>query len=325
MTDLPPEDAPTVGQTVALVRQSPNLLPKPLAELQEAANLLARAGPMVPPMFQNEPDRCLAIVYQAARWGMDPVAVASQAYFTPDKSGAMRINYQAQLVAALVYNRAPIQGRPKISFHGEGANRYCHVSIKLRGTKERLDYTSPKIAQIKVKNSPLWFVDPDQQLSYYSIRAWARRWTPDILMGVYTPDDFQEVSVQDVSEIKPKRDPFDEEEPPHVEAELVVDGDGVVIEEPPEPSGGHQQEPEPPERKAEREWFNGFLAKALELESAEAVQDAWNKLLEAKNAGRVKSYQPEVITAGRAAVAARVAELAEQKPADDASDFPGDR
>jgi hypothetical protein len=40
-----------------------------------------------------------------------------------------------------------------------------------------------------VKNSPLWKGDVDQQLFYYSVRAFARRHFPDVMMGIYTVDE----------------------------------------------------------------------------------------------------------------------------------------
>jgi len=65
----------------------------------------------------------------------------------------------------------------------------CKVTATFKGEDEPQEYTSPKVRDIKVKNSPLWVSDPQQQLGYYSVRAWVRRHCPDVLLGVYAPDE----------------------------------------------------------------------------------------------------------------------------------------
>ena len=46
-----------------------------------------------------------------------------------------------------------------------------------------------KIKTIKTRNSPLWTQDPEQQLAYYTKRAWARLYCPEVLLGVYAEDE----------------------------------------------------------------------------------------------------------------------------------------
>jgi len=234
----------TEAQLPALLAKAASLLPAPLEKLQEVADFMAAAGPMVGPGFQGHPRRCLAIAYQAARWGLDPVAVSQKAYVT-EQRGVERIGYEAQLVASIINTRAPLakgpggQRRPiEIDYFGEGAARYCVVTGYLEGSEKPRKVSSPTVANIKPKNSPLWFSDPDQQLAYYTQRSWARRWCPQVLLGIYTPEElsFVQVSVEDVT---PKRaaDLYDDSPPEEVEAELVGDS-AVPVEEPPEPSGG---------------------------------------------------------------------------------------
>ncbi len=165
------------------------LLPAPLAVMQEVAEFMASSGPMVPAHFQNNPQACFAIVYQAARWRMDPFAVAQKAYITQDRNKKDRISYEAQLVKAVIDTNAPLVGVLEITFHDDGQQRYCKVTGMLQGARRPSVLSSPRLINIWPKNSPLWFNDPDQQLSYYSCRAWARRYCPGVLMGIYTPDE----------------------------------------------------------------------------------------------------------------------------------------
>jgi len=160
------------------------LAPQTLAEVMDFAQLMAKAGPMVGKAFRNNPGACVAITMQAMQWGMNPFAVSQKAYTTGDNIG-----YEAQLVTAVINAHAPVKERPKFTFEGEGAKRRCTVTATLKGESEACVYQSPEVGTITTKNSPLWKQDPDQQLSYFSIRAWARRYCPEVIMGVYAIDE----------------------------------------------------------------------------------------------------------------------------------------
>jgi len=86
---------------------------------------------------------------------------------------------------------APIKGRFKFAYSGEGEKRRCKVSVTCADGEE-VSYESPEVGKIPIKNSPLWKGDPDQQLAYYSSRAMCRRHFPDVILGVYTPDEMED-------------------------------------------------------------------------------------------------------------------------------------
>jgi hypothetical protein len=75
------------------------------------------------------------------------------------------------------------------TFEGTGPSRQVTVTGRLKGARRDQTITSNQIGQIKTKNSPLWQSEPDQQLSYYGSRLWARRHAPHILMGIYSQDE----------------------------------------------------------------------------------------------------------------------------------------
>jgi len=47
------------------------------------------------------------------------------------------------------------------------------------------------LSQAQVRNSTLWGSDPKQQLAYLGVKRWARLYCPDVILGVYTPDEFE--------------------------------------------------------------------------------------------------------------------------------------
>lgn len=166
-------------------------------EMMEVAKLMSLSQVAVPKHLRENPGACLAVIIQAASWGMSPFAVANKSYSVND-----RISYESQMVNAVILNRAPIKGRIKYAFEGEGPTRKCIVSVEtLDG--ETITHPSPLFRDIKVKNSPLWTQDPDQQLAYYTSRAMCRRHFPDVLLGVYTPEEMNE-EMRDVTPDRPQ-------------------------------------------------------------------------------------------------------------------------
>src|SRR4029077_15110442 len=61
------------------------------------------------------------------------------------------------------------------------------------------EYKSPRIADIQPKNSPLWKSDPGQQLAYYCLRAFARRWCPETILGIHDVDELRDAAMIDVT------------------------------------------------------------------------------------------------------------------------------
>jgi hypothetical protein len=179
------------GLALASGGTSITVIPASMGEVMEFAKMMAISGIAVRPAFRGNPGACLGVAMQAFRWGMDPFAVTNKAYVVKNKSGDEQIAYEAQLIHAVVNERAPLQNRLRPVYSGEGAKRICKISGLLKGETEPLEYESPEFAKIQPKNSPLWTTDPDQQLFYYSVRAWARRHVPEVLLGVYTEDEME--------------------------------------------------------------------------------------------------------------------------------------
>jgi hypothetical protein len=167
-----------------------------MEQIMEFSKVMAIAQVAIPKHLRENPGACLAIAIQASEWQMSPFAVANKTYVVND-----RIAYEAQLINAVILRRAPILGRLKVSYSGEGATRKCKVSAKLADGDD-VEYESPTFATIPVKNSPLWKGDPDQQLFYYSSRAMCRRHFPDVILGIYTSDELQDMPRMNAVEIK---------------------------------------------------------------------------------------------------------------------------
>lgn len=166
------------------------IAPQNLAEVVKFAEVMCRADIALPKHLRGNAGACMAVALQALDWQMNPFAVASKSY---QVNGA--IAYEAQLIAAVVNTRSGIKGRLKYRYDGTGNDMTCTVTGVIDG--DELEYTTPAIGSITTKNSPLWKSDPQQQLGYFAARSWARRHTPEVILGVYDREEAEQLQGPD--------------------------------------------------------------------------------------------------------------------------------
>jgi hypothetical protein len=195
-----------------------------LARMERFANLMATARSTVPQHFQGKPGDCLAVVMQATTWGMNPFAVAQKTHLINGVLG-----YEAQLVASVINSSSLLADRFNFEWFGPWekiVGKFKMVESKTKkddnGNPKKFmmpDWntndehglgvrvwatikgeTEPRMlellmTQARTRNSTLWTEDPKQQLAYLAQKRWARLYAPDVILGVYTPDEVQEFSV----------------------------------------------------------------------------------------------------------------------------------
>lgn len=173
-----------------------------MGEAMEFAKLMSLAREGVRKHCRENPGLCLSICIQAMEWQVNPLALANKSYVVNDQ-----LCYEAALYQTIIARRAPIVGRIKMEFAGESEKRTCRVWAELADGTGSVEYTSPPTGRINPKNSPLWKNDPDQQLFYFSVRSFARRHFPDVMMGVYTVDEMLDaVETVRTVDTRPKAD-----------------------------------------------------------------------------------------------------------------------
>lgn len=208
--------------------------PQALGQLTSFANLMADSSISVPAHFAGKPADCMAVVMQAMQWGMNPYAVAQKTHLINGVLG-----YEAQLVNAVISSSNAIVGRFHYEYDGDwskctrtkeetvkrpakGGGTYdklervrgwtdedeiglsVRVGAILRGESE-ITWGEPVfISGVVVRNSPLWVSNPKQQIAYLAVKYWARLYCPEVILGVYTPD---EVEVRTEREINPPERP----------------------------------------------------------------------------------------------------------------------
>lgn len=178
-----------------------------MVRIESMAARMATSKITTPKHLQGNEGDCMAIIMQAMQWGMNPYAVAQKTHLVNGVLG-----YEAQLVNAVITARAPVKERLNFEWYGDwskvngkedkSSDNGVRVSATLRGEQQ------PRVLEISmaqvgpVRNSPLWAADPRQQIAYLATKRWARLYCPDVILGVYTPDEVIEREELDVTPVQ---------------------------------------------------------------------------------------------------------------------------
>lgn len=163
------------------------MVPRNMREAMEMATMMARTG-FLAKEIQN-PGGALFVMEQSMRWNMSPFAVAMETSFIQGKP-----MFSGKIVAAAVQSSGVLAGRLSYAYTGKGDDRTVTVSGTIRGEAEARDVTV-RLGDAKTGNK-VWQSQPDQQLAYHGARVWARRHTPEVMLGVYAPEEFDEAPAQ---------------------------------------------------------------------------------------------------------------------------------
>jgi hypothetical protein len=188
--------------------------PQYLAAISSFAQIMAQGAATIPKHLQGNVADCMAVAMQAAQWKLSPFAVAQKTHLINGVLG-----YEAQLINAVISRSGVLANRFEYEWYGPWENvigkfiikknsdgkEYRQpgwsmaderdigiiISARLNGEDEprKLDLL---LAQARVRNSTLWADDPRQQLAYLAVKRWSRLYCPDVILGVYTPDELEE-------------------------------------------------------------------------------------------------------------------------------------
>jgi hypothetical protein len=213
MNDQPRADLVTRDQRRAEMQQltfSPNgqlFQPSNGRELMDMANMMSTSGFMVKELYRNNPGACMALIAICSPYGLNPLQVSWKTY-KASKNEDAPIAFEAQVIVAMVNASGAVRGGLRYTYEGEGDGRVCICSGIIAGETNPVEVRSPALSKITPKNSPLWKADPDQQLAYYTGRSWARRYKPEMLLGVYDVDELEPPMMRDVTPQEARPNPM---------------------------------------------------------------------------------------------------------------------
>jgi hypothetical protein len=154
----------------------------PLEPQQALSIAQAFAGAkMVPQQFKQSVGDCYIAVTMAHRYGMDPFLLMQEMYIING-----RPMLSGKLTAAICNHNLAEPLTPVYS--GDGADRKVTITGRVEGREpQAIELT---VKQAKTSNEQ-WTKNPDQMLMYAGSRMWARRYTPDVILGILFDDEVE--------------------------------------------------------------------------------------------------------------------------------------
>lgn len=219
MTDLAtslPELTTLAPSSSALILDNASM-----ASITEMAAMMAKGRTTVPEHLRGNVSDCAAVIMQAMQWRMNPWAVGQKTHLVNGVLG-----YEAQLVNAVIQASGVTEDRFHYEWFGPWdkiVGKTKVVQVPAKADKKAYEFRVPDygladedglgvavwatlkgesepttlellLVQAAVRNSPLWASDPKQQLAYLAVKRWARLYTPDVILGVYTPDELEQTA-----------------------------------------------------------------------------------------------------------------------------------
>lgn len=214
-----------------IARQSTSALvlsDESMDRMLRVAQVMSNGVATIPKHLQRNPADCLAVIMQSMQWRMNPFAVAQKTHLVNGILG-----YEAQLVNAVITSMAPTKDRIHYEWFGKWeaiVGKFKEIESKnkkdddghfkkyrvpawdikaeeglgvkvwatMKGESEPRELTL-LMTQARTRNSPLWADDPKQQLAYLAVKRWSRLYCPDVILGVYSRDELEEIDVTPTS------------------------------------------------------------------------------------------------------------------------------
>lgn len=178
-----------------------NFKPKNLAGLWRLGVMYSKSA-LVPDHYKNKPDDCAIAVQMALRCKVDILTFLQSSYIVHGKPGI-----EAKLAIAMINGSGQIKGRIRWKFEGEGRTRKCTAvaTDALTGDliEQSVTWAMAEAEGWTKKSGSKWLTIPDLMFQYRSAMWLARTNFPDVLMGMYTTDEIEDVEPEQQPERKP--------------------------------------------------------------------------------------------------------------------------
>jgi len=166
-----------------------SLAPRNFQEAMLAANMYARSS-LVPQQYRGKQAECFVALQLANRQGVDPLMLMQNSYVVGGRPGV-----EGKYAIALMNARGPFKGGVHFEYGGKGDNRSCTAWGIRKDTGERCEaVVDMEMAKAEgwTKNQK-WRTLRDLMLAYRSGAFLARMYCPEVLMGMQTIEEIQDV------------------------------------------------------------------------------------------------------------------------------------
>ena len=163
-------------------------------EAQRFANLLCSSS-LVPCNFQGQANlgNCVIALEMSRRMRMSVLAVMQGMYVVKGRPA-----WSSQFIVSAI-NNSRLFSRLQYETEGEGNTLRCRAWALERATGKKLvgTWITMDMAQKEgwsTKDGSKWRTMPDQMIRYRAAAFFGRLYCPDILMGLYAPDEVEAIN-----------------------------------------------------------------------------------------------------------------------------------
>lgn len=151
---------------------------------------------------------CFLVVNQAMAWKLNPFLIMGETYEVQGKLG-----FQGKLIIAVMNTRAGLREKLTFEFNDKkGDDLAVTVSGRFIGEDSPRTVTV-SVGQVKTSNQ-MWTKDPEQKLIYTAAIRWARRYAPEVVMGVMIEEDLEAIKEEaHIASLKQVKSPVFENHP----------------------------------------------------------------------------------------------------------------
>lgn len=169
--------------------------PEKFEHVWRIANALAKSD-LVPDHFKRKPENCFLACQMAFRCGVDPMAFLQKSYVIAGKPAI-----ETQLALAMVNSSGLLKGSIRYKHDGKGKDRSCTAYCTEAATGEVLQHTllwhTVEAEGWVAKKGSKWISDPLLMLEYRSAMRLIRTHFPEVLLGMYTREEAEEMATMD--------------------------------------------------------------------------------------------------------------------------------
>lgn len=198
---------------------------------QRVAKMLA-ASTLVPQQFQGNVPNVMIALEMANRLNASPFMVMQNMYIVHGRPG-----FSATYVIASI-NACGRFSPLRFEISGEGDDRSCYAWVIEKSTGDRLEGSPVSIRMAKTegwynKQGSKWQTMPEQMLRYRAAAFFGRLYAPDILMGMQTAEEAEDIGPASWTPSAPTAPSGG---PARMEEAVTIDAE--VVEQPAEPLSG---------------------------------------------------------------------------------------
>jgi len=223
---------------------------------------------LVPDHFKNETGNCLIALQLAMRMQVDPFMLMQNMYVVNGRPGL-----EAKFAIAMCNTKGVFQGRIKFDLSGEGDSRQCMAYAFDQDTGERVEETvtfeiAKKEGWVDKKGSK-WKTIPDLMLKYRSAMWLIRTTCPEVLMGMQSTDELNDIAPQ----VIPPATIVDDRPKSELLADQLAEKHATQLFEAKQAGSAKEETPDEPKLSTLSQIFVADMKAAGNLEALTAIKN----------------------------------------------------